>query len=241
MTNQDYIQYIRSLIAKDDITTALSNLNKLSVNTPLLNEVLHQTGRFENIKKQIRLGTVKHAEAILIQNQIRSSLLDLISEIEKKSNTTEPNTEFQDATSILDSKNLLVNSKINAQNVSIGDKTELPHPHEKEASPKSVWLIFGIITIVVIGLLAGLAEIPDSSLKDFFDTDEEVIIEQPKDSIRQGLEIPNDPPPVPKTQGPMKVPTDKNPENVSRNHFESHDISRQINIPDNSGNIIINQ
>ncbi len=80
MTNQ-FIQHIRNLIAKDDLDTAISRLRELLDNTPLLNEVLHQSGRFENIRKHIRLGTVSHSEANLTQNQIRAGLLDLVSEI----------------------------------------------------------------------------------------------------------------------------------------------------------------
>ena len=82
MNNQLFIQSIRELIAKDDLATALSMLKELLDDTPSLNEVLHQSGRFENIRKQIRLGLVSHSEANLTQNQIRTGLLDLVSEIE---------------------------------------------------------------------------------------------------------------------------------------------------------------
>ncbi|HMQ46106.1 MAG TPA: hypothetical protein PKA00_00135 [Saprospiraceae bacterium] len=82
MTNQQYIQNIRHLIAKDDITSAIAWLKELLEHTPLLNEVLQQSGRFENILKQIRLGMVNPAEATLTLNQIRAALLDLLSEIE---------------------------------------------------------------------------------------------------------------------------------------------------------------
>lgn len=51
--------------------------------TPKLNEAIHQSGRFQYIRRQIRLGLVSHAEANLTQNQIRFGLLDLLGEIEQ--------------------------------------------------------------------------------------------------------------------------------------------------------------
>lgn len=64
MTTQQFVQNIRDLIAKDDLTTAIAGLKELLDHTPRLNEVLQQSGRFENIQKQIRLGTVSHLRRI---------------------------------------------------------------------------------------------------------------------------------------------------------------------------------
>jgi hypothetical protein len=83
MTNQEFIQNIRNLIAKDDLTNAIIGLRELLDNTPFLNEILQHSGRFQYIRKHIRLGTVSHAEATLTQNQIRFGLLDLLGEIEQ--------------------------------------------------------------------------------------------------------------------------------------------------------------
>jgi DNA polymerase III gamma/tau subunit len=82
MTNQQFIRSILDLIAKDDLAGAITRLEELLDNTLLLDKVLHQSGRFENIKKQIRLGTASHSEATLTQDQIRTGLLELVSEIE---------------------------------------------------------------------------------------------------------------------------------------------------------------
>lgn len=124
MPTQQYTQTIRDLIAKDDLTAAIAGLKGLLDNTPLLNEVLQQSGRFENIQKQIRLGTVRHAEANLTQNQIRAGLLELVSEIEQQDKTPAIRTEIEGAVSIVNSKNILVNSPITAGgDVHIGDKT----------------------------------------------------------------------------------------------------------------------
>ncbi|HOY18409.1 MAG TPA: hypothetical protein PLC89_13975 [Haliscomenobacter sp.] len=84
MTNQEFIQNIRNLIAQDDLIPALQKLRGALENAPQLNEILQQSGRFQYIRKQIRLGTVSHAEAILTQNQIRFGILDLLTEIESE-------------------------------------------------------------------------------------------------------------------------------------------------------------
>lgn len=84
MTNQEFIQDIRNLIAQDELATALQKLRATLKNAPKLNEVLQHSGRFQYIRKQIRLDTVSHAEATLTQNQIRFGLLDLLTEIESE-------------------------------------------------------------------------------------------------------------------------------------------------------------
>ncbi len=75
---------IRALIAEDELSAAVQLLRSFLGDSPRLNEALHQSGRFQYIRKQIRLGTVSHADATLTQNQIRFGLLDLLTEIEQE-------------------------------------------------------------------------------------------------------------------------------------------------------------
>ncbi|MBK8654541.1 MAG: tetratricopeptide repeat protein [Haliscomenobacter sp.] len=133
MTTQQFIQNIRDLIAKDDLTTAIAGLKELLDHTPRLNEVLQQSGRFENIQKQIRLGTVSHSEANLTQNQIRAGLLDLVSEMEQQDKTATLRAEIERAiSSIVNSKNVVVGSAISAGgNVHIGDIIQQMNAHAK--------------------------------------------------------------------------------------------------------------
>lgn len=51
MDSQLFIQEIRTLIARDELAAALGKMRFLQENTPLLNEVLQQLGRFEHIQK----------------------------------------------------------------------------------------------------------------------------------------------------------------------------------------------
>ncbi len=128
-----FLQDVRDLIARNRMDEALGRLRSALENSPLLDEVILQSGRHADIRQQIRLGTVGREEADRTQNQIRSGLLDLLQEIE---NTLEGDgsaaehpdreavkTEFERAVSIVNSKNTVVDSSINAgRDVHIGDK-----------------------------------------------------------------------------------------------------------------------
>lgn len=81
MNNKTLFSHLRDLIARDELPAALRQLCTLLNNSPKLDEAILQSGRFEAIRREIRLGVVSHAEASLTQNEIRAGLLDLISEI----------------------------------------------------------------------------------------------------------------------------------------------------------------
>jgi hypothetical protein len=134
MTNENptpsaWLQQARDLIAQDRLDEAIALLRSLLENSPRLDEVLHQSGRFTAIHKQIRTGTVSHDDAMLTQNQIRAGLLALLREIETQQ-TESPalGAEMAQAVSVLDSKNTVVHSTITAGgDVHIGDKHVVQH------------------------------------------------------------------------------------------------------------------
>ena len=129
MRQQTFFQNIRELIARDELEQALQQLRQLLDNTPQLNEVLQQSGRFADIRKQIRLGVVSHAEATLTQNQIRHALLELLDEIGKQQ-AQKPalGEELDRAVAIVHSKNVVAGSTISAGgSVHIGDKQVTQH------------------------------------------------------------------------------------------------------------------
>lgn len=123
-TPSAWLQQARDLIAQDRLDEAIGLLRSLLDNSPRLDEVLHQSGRFTAIHKQIRTGTVSHDDATLEQNQIRAGLLALLREIETQQ-TESPalGAEMAQAVSVLHSKNTVVHSTITAGgDVHIGDK-----------------------------------------------------------------------------------------------------------------------
>jgi hypothetical protein len=125
----DFFARIRQLVADDRLDDALRLLRSLLENSPLLDEAIVQSARFQDIRKLIRLGTVGHAEANLTKNQIRAALLDLLREIEENTGnaSTHPDApalreEVGKAVSIVESKNVVINSTITAGgDVHIGD------------------------------------------------------------------------------------------------------------------------
>ncbi|MFN4081775.1 MAG: hypothetical protein ACK4NS_12815 [Saprospiraceae bacterium] len=113
MEPQSYFNHIRQLIAQDKLDQALQQLRKLLDNTPQLNEVLQQSGRFADIRKLIRLGVVSHAEATLTRDQIRSALRELLDEIGKQqAQAPALREELASAVAIVQSKNVVANSVI---------------------------------------------------------------------------------------------------------------------------------
>ena len=118
------LQQARDLIAQDRLDEALSTLRAWLDKSPKFDEILHQSCRFAAIRKQIRHGTVSHAEANLTRNQISHALLELLREIEtqERENPTLQQ-ELEAAISITQSKNVVSGSTITAGgNVHIGDK-----------------------------------------------------------------------------------------------------------------------
>jgi len=83
--SKNIINKIRNSIANDELDAALHQLQLIFIDNPLLDEVIHQAGRFATIRRQIRIGVVSHQEATLTNNQIRVGLIDLLREIENKS------------------------------------------------------------------------------------------------------------------------------------------------------------
>ncbi|HMO40060.1 MAG TPA: hypothetical protein PKC76_15835 [Saprospiraceae bacterium] len=123
-TLQTWLEQARLLIAEDRLDEVLSMLRPMLENSPQLDEVLQQSGRFAAIRKQIRLGTVSQAEANLTQNQIRAALLELLSEIEAQQAAAPAlGEEMVRAISVMNPQGIVVNSSIQASgDLHIGDK-----------------------------------------------------------------------------------------------------------------------
>jgi hypothetical protein len=133
MTNVNaFIAHIRTLIAKDDVKTAIQQLSDLLKNSPLLDEAVQQSARYNNVMKEIRLGLVDYKADNITQNQIRFGVLELLREIEDSVGVASSyadthaalRSEVERAISIVGSKNVVVGSTIVAGgDVHIGDKT----------------------------------------------------------------------------------------------------------------------
>lgn len=126
MTHKNFLDGIRNLVANHETDKAIQQLRLLLENSPLLDEAILQSTRFQDIRKQIRHGTVSREDASLAQNQINAALLGLLREIEAQSEEPSIREEMNKAIVILNSKNVVVGSDIKAGgDVHIGDKNTI--------------------------------------------------------------------------------------------------------------------
>lgn len=237
-----FIAQIRELIANDDFKTAIRQLSALLTNSPRLDEAVQQSARYNNVMRQIRLGLVDFQEANIARNQIRQGLIDLLREIEEQE---QPSIKAEVERYAV--KNSVNQSSINAGgNAIIGDGNTINYFTndnllQKNPNTKQKWLKIGAAIVAVIGLIASIAQISGYSFKDFLSKDEKPTVVAPppvvsskKDTIYVKPQDKKTNASVPKSHKSVEQPTTKN-------HFESHDQSKQINVPDNKGTININQ
>lgn len=142
MERQPFFQHIQTLIAQNELKKALQLLRSLLENTPLLNDVLQQSGRLAQIQHAFNLGTISHPEAATEQNRIRYAVLDLVQQLSAQSappqalrellkavetESARPELQEEIATAkakvitISNSQNVVVDSSLNAQNLHIGN------------------------------------------------------------------------------------------------------------------------
>lgn len=81
----EFINDIKSLIAKDQISEAIEELKKILSNSFLLNDVLLHSARWNDLLHQIQRGIISTENAALQKNQIVYGLLTLVETLEEKS------------------------------------------------------------------------------------------------------------------------------------------------------------
>ena len=124
MTKKEFIANIRNLIAQDEIKAALEKLQLLLQNSPKLNEVLLQSSRVYDIAQQMRTGVVNWEQGTAAKNQVINGLLELITQVEERSDLPEFKAEVEQAIHIIESKNVVKDSEWRAgRDIQVGDKT----------------------------------------------------------------------------------------------------------------------
>jgi Effector-associated domain 11 len=83
MNTNDFSKTISNLISKDELEQAIGLLSKLLKNSPKLDEIILNSGRLSDLKKQIRMGVVDFSTANIERNRIRAALLSFAGEIEE--------------------------------------------------------------------------------------------------------------------------------------------------------------
>jgi len=128
MIVEEYCERIGNFIGNDQLDLAIQELHQLLKNSPLLDEAILQSARYNDVIKQIRQGTITSEEASVTKNQIRLGVLNLLSEITIQASQKEPIRseikEFQlsDKSNISHSRNVVNNSSLHAGgHIIIGD------------------------------------------------------------------------------------------------------------------------
>jgi hypothetical protein len=85
-----FLARIRELVAADQLDEATRQLRQLLQNSPLLDEAVQQSARYNDVMRQIRLGVVSFEDANVVKNQVRAATLELLREIEKQAKATPP-------------------------------------------------------------------------------------------------------------------------------------------------------
>ncbi len=99
---QFFIDHIRVLISTGQPTDALRQLSFFLQKSPLFNEALLQSARYQDIRQQIRLGLVDGKQASLTQQQILGGVLELLSDIEAGQHSPEIREEMANAALLLE-------------------------------------------------------------------------------------------------------------------------------------------
>ena len=150
MTNtQNFINHIRDLIAKDNFKTAIQQLSALLKGSPLLDQAVQQSARYNNVMQQIRLGLVDFESANITQNQIRYGTLELLREIEEKEQIADIKAEVE-RFAVKIEKNVVKNSTITADNVHIGDTINNYYYTTIKSDSENTVSVFGNKSITIL-------------------------------------------------------------------------------------------
>ncbi len=77
-----FIDELLQLIAKDELSAAIAELQALLKNSPSYNELIIQSARYNGLMKDIRTGTIDLERAEVKKNQLRYALTDMVRELE---------------------------------------------------------------------------------------------------------------------------------------------------------------
>lgn len=142
------IDHIQNLILENDLDKALNELCTLLKNSPKLDFVIQQMGRFKSISKQIHQGVINHAEATLTENQIRLALLELLKEMREQIESDSVYPDQTPAHAHLENNSTTKNSPSKRNNVSIRI-----HSGWKKLG---LWIIVSVTFLIILWQLSPL-------------------------------------------------------------------------------------
>jgi hypothetical protein len=83
-TNSTFIDRLLQLIAKDELSAAIAELQALLQGSPAYDQAIVQSARYNGLMKDIRSGTIDPERAAVQKNQLRYALTDMVRELEEQ-------------------------------------------------------------------------------------------------------------------------------------------------------------
>ena len=83
MKHSDIIEELRDLIAKDEIKLVFQSLRSLLRDSKLLESLLIQSARYNEVLEEIRNGTIDYEQSKVPIDQVRVALIEIISLIDE--------------------------------------------------------------------------------------------------------------------------------------------------------------
>ncbi len=83
------LEDIGNLIAQDELKQAIEKLRLLLKGSPMATEIIVQSARYNDVMKQIRLGTISSEDSNLTKNKIRFALIQMVEMIEEEASKNE--------------------------------------------------------------------------------------------------------------------------------------------------------
>lgn len=120
-----YCRRLRQLIGENELESVFQELTRLLQNSPRLDEAIMQSARWSDLQKQVSLGLLSYEQSEIGKNKIRTGLLALVKEVEKKMTDPAIDEEMAEHASAVSRKNIVSDSKIQAGgDVNIGDQIQ---------------------------------------------------------------------------------------------------------------------
>ena len=154
MASNNYSQHLRQLVQKDNIEKVIQELSELLQNSPHLDEALLHSARWDDLKKQIRLGQLSYEESNVSKNQIRLAVLELINEIEEQTEDPIIEKEVTQHVQTISGKNIVSGSQIQAGgDVNIGDRIQNVTESKTSKRIRLFLFLFVPLLAIVLGVL----------------------------------------------------------------------------------------
>lgn len=116
-----FVEEAKAEIAKGNLKTTQTKIAVFFKNSPRLNDFIMQQARLSTLAQQIRNGTISFENKTITTNQIINATLELLDLLSEEEEIFEPIIKKEIIKAIDHCKNLVIDSTINAENVTIGD------------------------------------------------------------------------------------------------------------------------